>query len=162
VNNAAVFFHKPIEEFTLAEFDTTVAVNFRAPFLLSREAVIGMRDRGWGRIVNIVSIGARHGGLSHSAVYSATKGAMVALTKAFARFYAADGITANAVAPGAVNTFMTAHWTPQDYEKYMPQIPVGRIAEPSELAAAVAFLASDSAAYITGATLDVNGGWLMP
>jgi 3-oxoacyl-[acyl-carrier protein] reductase len=102
VNNAAIFFHKPIPEFTVDDFDYTIAVNFRANFLLCRGVVEGMKERGWGRIINISSVGARTGGVSDSAVYNATKAAMISLTKNFARNHGAYGVTSNAVAPGFV------------------------------------------------------------
>jgi 3-oxoacyl-[acyl-carrier protein] reductase len=161
VNNAAILHQKPLGEFTLAEFDETVAVNLRAPFLLSQGVVEGMAERRFGRIVNISSIGARHGGLSHSGVYAATKAGLVALTKAFARFYGEHGITANAVLPGGVASPMAAFVEPDAMKRYLAQIPLGRYAQPREIAAVVAFLASDAASFVTGATVDVNGGWVM-
>jgi 3-oxoacyl-[acyl-carrier protein] reductase len=121
-----------------------------------------MAGRGWGRIVNISSIGARTGGVSQSAVYNATKAAIISLTKNFARNYGPDGITANAVAPGAVESFMTQHIIPEYRDTYIAQIPARRYSEPSEIASVVDFLASDKAAYINGAVIDVNGGGLMP
>ncbi len=87
VNNAAILVEKPIEETSVAEFDLTMAVNLRAPFLLSRAFGAGMRERGWGRIVNIASIAARTGGTSQVAAYGASKAGLVALTKNFARNY---------------------------------------------------------------------------
>ena len=161
VNNAAIFFHKPIPDFTVEEFDYTIAVNLRANFLVCRGLVEGMKQRGWGRIINISSIGARTGGVSDSAVYNATKTAMVSLTKNFARNYGPYGVTANAVAPGFVESFMTRHVTDEERALYTSQIPLGRSSQPEEIASVVAFLAGDGASFITGATIDVNGGWVM-
>ena len=161
VNNAAIFFHKPIPEFTVGDFDYTIAVNLRANFLLCRGLVEGMKERGWGRIINISSVGARTGGVSDSAVYNATKAAMISLTKNFARNYGPHGVTANAVAPGFVEGFMTRHVTEADRALYMSQIPVGRSSQPEEIAHVVSFLVGDGASFITGATIDVNGGWVM-
>ena len=119
------------------------------------------RERGWGRIINISSVGARTGGLSDSAVYNATKAALISLAKNFARNYGPCGVTANAVAPGFVESFMTSH-VPDDLKAlYVSQIPVGRSSQPEEVADVVAFLAGDGASFITGATIDVNGGWVM-
>ena len=161
VNNAAIFFHKPIPEFTVDDFDNTIAVNLRANFLLCQGLVEGMKERGWGRIVNISSVGARTGGVSDSAVYNATKAAIISLTKNFARNYGPYGVTANAVAPGFVESSMTSH-IPDDLKAlYLSQIPVGRSSQPEEVASVVAFLAGDGAAFITGATIDINGGWVM-
>jgi NAD(P)-dependent dehydrogenase (short-subunit alcohol dehydrogenase family) len=162
VNNAALFLHQPLPEVTLDDFDRQVAVNFRATFLLCQASAPLMADRGWGRIVNISSIGARTGGVSQSAVYNATKAAIISLTKNFARNYGPAGVTANAVAPGGVDTYMTQHIIPQYREQYIAQIPLGRFSQPAEIASVVAFLCSDGAGYVNGATIDVNGGWLMP
>ena len=161
VNNAAIFFHNPIPEFTVEDFDHTIAVNLRANFLICRGLVEGMKERGWGRIINISSVGARTGGVSDSAVYNATKAAIISLTKNFARNYGAYGITANAVAPGFVESFMTSHVPDDLRDLYVSQIPLGRSSQPEEIAGVVAFLAGDGASFVTGATLDVNGGWVM-
>jgi 2-hydroxycyclohexanecarboxyl-CoA dehydrogenase len=164
VNNAAILVEKPIEDTTLGEFDRTIAVNLRAPFLISRAMGAGMKERGWGRIVNISSVGARTGAVSQAAVYAATKAGLIALTKNFARNYGPFGVTVNAVAPGAIETPMVAgqaEVTPGLLEQVSPQIPLRRFAQPAELAAVVAFLASDAASFVTGATVDVNGGWFM-
>lgn len=161
VNNAAVFFHKPIPEFTVEDFDYTIAVNLRANFLLCRGLVEGMAERGWGRIINISSVGARTGGVSDSAVYNATKAALISLAKNFARNYGRFGVTANAVAPGFVESFMTSHVPDEVRAVYLSQIPVGRSSQSEEVAGVVAFLAGDSASFITGATIDINGGWVM-
>ena len=164
VNNAAILVEKPIEDMTIVEFDRTIAVNLRAPFLLSRAIGAGMKERGWGRIVNISSVGARTGAVSQAAVYAATKAGLIALTKNFARNYGPFGVTVNAVAPGAIETPMVAgqaQVTPGFLDRITPQIPLRRFAQPSELAAVVAFLASDAASFVTGATVDVNGGWFM-
>lgn len=161
VNNAAILIPRPIAEFTLEDFEQTIAINLRAPFLLCQAVLPTMAERGWGRIVNLSSIGARTGGVSQSAVYNATKAALISLTKNIARNYGPFGITANAVAPGAVQTAMTAHFSPEEWQQYRAQIPLGRTGRPEEIAAVVDFLVSDRASYVTGATIDINGGWVM-
>ena len=87
---------------------------------------------------------------------------MVALTKSFARHFAPHGILVNCVAPGGMKTRMAARMTPAEREAYLARVPLGRLCAPGEVAAVVAFLVSDGASYLTGATIDVNGGWLMP
>jgi 3-oxoacyl-[acyl-carrier protein] reductase len=161
VNNAAVLVEKPIEETSIAEFDLTIAVNLRAPFLLSRGFGAGMRQRGWGRIVNIASIAARTGGISQVAAYGASKAGLVALTKNFARNYGPDGVTVNVICPAAIRTPMAESQeavTPGAMAATAVTIPLRRIANPGEVASVVAFLASDGASFVTGATIDVNGG----
>jgi NAD(P)-dependent dehydrogenase (short-subunit alcohol dehydrogenase family) len=162
VCNAALFLHQPLPEVSLDDFDRQVAINFRSTFLLCQAAAPPMAERGWGRIISISSVGARTGGVSQSAVYNATKAAIISLTKNFARNYGASGVTANSVAPGAVETFMTEHIIPEYKDAYLAQIPLGRYSQPSEIASVVDFLASDGAVFINGAVIDVNGGWLMP
>ena len=164
VNNAAILVERPIDAITIEEFDRMVAVNLRAPFLLSRGFGPGMRERGWGRIVNVSSIGARTGAVSQASVYAATKAGLIALTKNFARNYGPDGVTVNAIAPGGIETPMVAGQaavTPGFRERISAQIPLGRFADPAEVASVIAFLASDGASFVNGATLDVNGGWFM-
>jgi 3-oxoacyl-[acyl-carrier protein] reductase len=164
VNNAAILIEKTIEDTSIDDFDRAVAVNLRAPFLLSRAFGSGMTERGWGRIVNISSIAARTGAVSQAAAYAATKAGLIALTKNFARNYGPHGVTVNAVAPAGIDTPMLAGQmvvTPSFRETLTRQIPLQRIADPSEVASVVAFLASDGANFVTGVTLDVNGGWFM-
>jgi NAD(P)-dependent dehydrogenase (short-subunit alcohol dehydrogenase family) len=161
VNNASVLVVKPLEDFELTDFDVLFDVNLRAPVLLTRAVLPGMAERGWGRIINLSSVGARTGGVSQSAVYNMTKAAIASFTKFVARHYAADGITSNAIAPGAIVSGMTSHLTEEERAALVAQVPAGRMAMPDEVAAAAVFLASDGAGYVNGVTLDVNGGWVM-
>src|SRR5262249_12777710 len=118
----------------------------------------GMCERGWGRVVNIASISAQTGGTRASVAYSSSKGALIAFSKGLARDVGAAGVTVNAIAPGQIATEMSASLSSEQLRALEAQIPVGRLGTPEELAFAVRFLASREAAYITGATLDVNGG----
>jgi 3-oxoacyl-[acyl-carrier protein] reductase len=161
VNNAAVVFRTPLEEFSLEEFDQTVAVNLRAVFLLSQGLAPAMSERRWGRIVNISSIGARDGRLSHGTVYAATKAGVIAVTRSFAARYGGAGVAVNAVAPGGVETDMTASIPPETRARYLQDIPASRFCSPGEVAAVIAFLAGEGASFVNGATVDVNGGWYM-
>jgi NAD(P)-dependent dehydrogenase (short-subunit alcohol dehydrogenase family) len=154
---------KHVDEVTEADWDLQHDVNLKATFFLNR-AVARMylqQGRG-GRIINFTSQGWWTGGFGGSVVYAATKGGIVSLTRGLARTYAKDRITVNAVSPGAVDTEMLFNDLSQEQvDQMVAQIPIGRVAAPTDLAGAVIFLASDHASYVTGATINVSGGWLM-
>jgi len=161
VNNASVLVVRALEDFELADFQLLFDINMRAPVLVTRGVLPGMAERGWGRIINLSSVGARTGGVSQSAVYNMTKSAIASLSRFVARHYANRGITCNAIAPGAIMSGMTSHLTQADIDELIAQVPAGRMGSPEEVAAAAVFLASDGASYVNGVTLDVNGGWVM-
>ncbi len=161
VNNAALVQEKPFESLTDADWDRMLAVNLRGAFILAQESLPAMVKKKWGRIVNITSIGGQWGGM-RQVHYAAAKAGLINLTHSLARLYSPHGITANAVAPGLVATGMIKkELKSKAGRQKAAQIPVGRIAEPEEIAAGVVFLVSDSAGYITGQTLNINGGMLM-
>jgi NAD(P)-dependent dehydrogenase (short-subunit alcohol dehydrogenase family) len=164
VNAAAILSRTPLEDADAGAFARVFDTNCRSVFFLCRAALADMESRGWGRIVNVTSVGVHVGGYSvTSALYEATKGAVEVFTKTFARYAAPKGILVNAVAPGAMRTPMITDETPEDVlEAFVGTIPAGRIAEPEEVAHVVAFLTSDEASYVVGATFDVNGGLAMP
>lgn len=135
-------------------FDTSVAVNLRAAFLLSRAALRAMLRARTGRIVTVSSVVGLHGNAGQAA-YAASKAGLVGLTKSLAREVGKRGITANAVAPGFIETAMTACL---DLDDVIAQVPAGRAGTPDEVAAVIAFLCSDSAAYINGTVVQVDGG----
>jgi NAD(P)-dependent dehydrogenase (short-subunit alcohol dehydrogenase family) len=145
------------------DWDAQADVNLKATFFLDRAFAECLRGAGRrGAIVNFSSQGWWTGGFGGSVVYNATKGGIVTLTRGLARTYAADGIRVNAVAPGLVDTPMIHDDLPAAVvQGLVDQVPLGRLATPEEVAPAVVFLASDHAAYITGTTLNVSGGWLM-
>jgi 3-oxoacyl-[acyl-carrier protein] reductase len=161
VNCAALLIRHPIPDYSVEDFDRMNDINLRAPFLLSQAVVAGMSARRWGRIINIASVGGRTGGMQQSAIYAATKGGLIALTKGFARDYGAAGVNINAIAPGGIESPMAADSSPADRERFLSQIPLHRYAAPSEVATVVAFLASDAASFVNGATIHVDGGWVM-
>ena len=131
--------------------------NLDSMFAMTRPVIEGMRERGFGRIVYISSINGQKGQLGQTN-YSAAKAGIIGFTKALALESARKGITVNAVCPGYVDTDMVAGMPAKVLEKIVAQIPVGRLGKAEEIAALVAFLASDDAAFITGAVLSANGG----
>jgi 3-oxoacyl-[acyl-carrier protein] reductase len=131
-------------------------------FFLSRAAGNAMQANGWGRIVNVSSTGGRTGGIFNATVYSASKAGIMSMTKAFARHFAPHNILVNCIAPGTVNTRMMTNLPKESLEAAVGQVPLKRLADPAEIAQVVVFLASDEASYMTGATVDVNGGAIMP
>ncbi len=164
VNNAGLLIEAPVDDITLEQFDRMVAVDQRAAFLLSRGVSEGMRERGWGRIINVSSVGARTGGVTQSGVYAMTKAAMLAMTRNFARTLGPSGITVNAVAPGLIDTPMARGQDARDpgsLARTAATAPLRRLGSPAEVAAVIGFLASDAASFVTGTTIDVNGGWFM-
>lgn len=160
VNNAGICPRIPLDEMTVEWFDRITNINMRSVFFMTRAVANDMKKRQWGRVVNISSTGGRIGGVHNSTVYSATKGAVLSMTKSMAREYAADGILINSVAPGAVETRMF-DIDPEAKQAYIETVPLGRMADPSELAATIVQLCSTETTWVTGATLDVNGGVVM-
>jgi acetoacetyl-CoA reductase/3-oxoacyl-[acyl-carrier protein] reductase len=160
VNNAAISQEEQFERITDDDFNQMVAVNLRAPFLITQSVLPHMQRQRWGRIINIVSIGGQWGG-TNQIHYATAKAGLIGLTRSIGKTYGKYGITANAVSPGLVQTEMSAEELSRpDGQAKLRQIPLGRVARPSEVADAVAFLASDKAAYITSQTINVNGGML--
>jgi NAD(P)-dependent dehydrogenase (short-subunit alcohol dehydrogenase family) len=161
VNNAALVQEKSFETLTDADWDRMLAVNLRGAFIVAQESLPAMLAKKWGRIINITSIGGQWGGM-RQVHYAAAKAGLINLTHSLARLYSGAGITANAIAPGLVATGMIAKELKSKAGKAKAaQIPVGRIADPSEIAAGVLYLASEGAGYVTGQTLNINGGMLM-
>ena len=163
-NVAAVLVRRnDVDEVTEEDWDFQHDINLKAGFFLNRAAARIMREQGHGgRLINFTSQGWWTGGFGGSVVYSATKGGIVSMCRGLARTYAKDGITVNSVSPGAVDTpMLRGGLTDEQLQGHVAQIPVGYMAEPDDLAGAVVFLASDHARYITGATINVSGGWLM-
>jgi NAD(P)-dependent dehydrogenase (short-subunit alcohol dehydrogenase family) len=146
-----------------SDWDAQTDVNLKATFFLNRAFAERLRGAGRrGAIVNTSSQGWWTGGFGGSIVYNATKGGIVTMTRGLARTYATAGIRVNAVAPGLVDTGMLRDDLDASVlQGLVDQVPLGRLAEPEEVAPPVVFLASDHAAYITGATLNISGGWLM-
>ena len=163
VNNAGIdvpsFFLESREE----DWDRLIAVNLKGVLHCTKRLLPGMGERQRGRVINIASDAGRVGA-GGEAVYSATKGAVIAFTKALAREVARQGITVNAICPGATDTALLAmlgDFNPKLHSGLVRSIPLRRIGQPADVAGAVAFLASDDASYITGQSLSVSGGLTM-
>jgi 3-oxoacyl-[acyl-carrier protein] reductase len=162
VNNAVVTAVKPVLDITPDEFDAVMAVNVRGTFIGCQVFGRHFRDVGAGRIVNIASLAGQNGGAATGAHYAASKGAIITLTKVFARDLAAFGVTVNAVAPGPLDVpSVHALLSPDRLEAVIKTIPAGQLGAPEFVADMVVKLASTEAAFVTGATWDVNGGLFM-
>lgn len=160
VNNAGQDRAVPILDLEEEEWDRFMAVNLKSAFLFSKAVLPGMIERGHGRIVCMSSIVAHQGAMNGGIHYATTKAGMLGFARTLARQMAKTGVTVNAIAPGIVDTdLIRTHMKPEMREKVTQAIPMGRLAEPAEIGRAVAFLVSDDASYLTGATLDVNGGF---
>ena len=160
VNNAGVnrdgMFHKMDRE----DWDAVLRVDLGSMFNVTRQVIGGMRERGFGRIINISSVNAARGQAGQTN-YCAAKAGVEGFTRALARESAGKGVTVNAIAPGYADTPMVEAVPDKILESILEEVPVSRLAEPEEIGRCVRFLASDDAAFITGATLDVNGGLRM-
>ena len=152
-----------VDEVTEEDWDWQHTVNLKATFFLNRAAQHAFAAQGTGgSIVNFSSQGWWTGGFGGSVVYAATKGGIVSLTRGLARSFAPSGVRVNAVSPGAVDTTMLRSGsTDEAMASFVSMVPLGRLAEPDELAGAVLFLASDASTYVTGAVINVSGGQLM-
>ncbi len=162
VNNAGIWPTCFVKDMTDEEWERTVRINLTGTFMFSKRMVDHLLGRnGKGKIINIVSQAAFHGSTSGHAHYAAAKGGVVTFTVSLAREVAKYGINVTAVAPGMMRTPMNKRELAEREDKYIERIPLGRISDPKEVAYTVAFLASEKADYITGATIDVTGGMLM-
>ena len=160
VNNAGVTRDQLSMRMKKADWDAVIATNLTAPFVLIQQVMMSMIKQRWGRIINITSIFGQTG-QAGQANYASSKAGLIGLTMAIAREVASRNITCNAVAPGWIETAMTAELPAELRESAMKQVPLGRPGTDMEVAHAVRFLASEEASYITGEVLKVNGGMLM-
>jgi 3-oxoacyl-[acyl-carrier protein] reductase len=160
VNNAGITRDNLFMRMKDEEWDQVIAVNLTAAFRLSRAVLRGMMKKRWGRIIQITSVVGETGNPGQGN-YAAAKAGLVGMSKSLAAEVASRNITVNCVAPGFIQTAMTDVLTDQQKETISQRIPAGRMGTPSEIAAAVVYLASEEAAYVTGETLQVNGGMSM-
>jgi len=161
VNNAGIIRRGTIETVTEEDWDRVMEVNLKGPFNCSKAVVETMKAQAYGRIVNVSSIAGKMGDITSAPGYGSSKAGLDALTKTLARQLASYGIHVNGVAPHAIETEMSAEWPPEKRKAIVDAIPLKRLGKPEDVAEAVLFLASDTAAFITGEIIDVNGGSLM-
>lgn len=160
VNNAGITRDDLVLRMKRSDWDDVISTNLTGAFLLTQAVLRAMLKNRWGRIVNISSVVGRTG-QAGQVNYAATKAGLIGMTQSLAREVAARGITVNAVAPGYIETPMTAVLTPEQTAAMMAAIPLGRAGTEADIANAVIYLASEGAGYVTGAVLDVNGGMFM-
>ena len=160
VNNAGITRDNLMLRMKRAEWDSVLGINLTGAFLVTQALLSPMLKNRWGRIVNIASVVGR-AGQAGQVNYAASKAGLVGFTRSLAREVASRGITVNAVAPGFIETPMTAVLTEEQTKAMLATVPLGRRGTPKDVAQAVKFLASDAASYITGHVLDVNGGMFM-
>ncbi|MES9960206.1 MAG: beta-ketoacyl-ACP reductase [Sedimenticola sp.] len=157
VNNAGITRDTTLKKMSPEQWHAVIDTNLNSVFNLTRPIINGMLDRGFGRIINIASINGQKGQMGQTN-YSAAKAGMHGFSKALAQEVAGKGVTVNTISPGYIATEMVMAVPEKIREKIVAQIPVGRLGRPEEIAAAVAYLASDDAAFVTGSELSINGG----
>jgi len=160
INNAGITIDKTMRNMSADQWDKVIGVDLSSVFYCSRAVIGQMLERGYGRIINISSVVGQKGNFGQTN-YAAAKAGIIGFTKALALETAKKGITVNAIAPGFVKTAMTEKIPKDVMDKIVDSIPVGRLAEPSEIARAIVFLADEKSSYITGQVMGINGGFYM-
>jgi len=162
VNNAGIMFRTRLMKIPLEEWENVIKANLSGPFICTQAVVPSMKDRGFGRIVNISSSAGRSVSTLGGAHYTSSKAGLLGLTRAVAKEVAPFGITANAICPGLIETQMAIDTTtPDELRMFLNSFPINRLGTPEEIGDLVVFLCSEKSAYITGASIDINGGDLM-
>ena len=161
INNAGVLDSSSIADMTEENWDRVMAVNLKGTFFCCQAAIPHLKKSTAPRILNISSLAGRMGGYETSFAYTASKGGILSMTRGMARQLAPFGITVNAICPGTADTEMIKQWTEEKISGLLQKIPLGRLASISDIAGAAVFLTGDDAAFITGLSLDVNGGMYM-
>ena len=158
VNNAGITRDTTFKKMDKAGWDAVISTNLDSVFNMTKNVIDGMAERGWGRVINISSVNGQKGAFGQTN-YSAAKAGMHGFTKAAALEYAKKGVTVNTISPGYIGTKMVMAIPTEVLEsKIIPQIPMGRLGKPEEVAGLVAYLSSDEAAFVTGANIAINGG----
>jgi acetoacetyl-CoA reductase len=158
VNNAGITRDMTFKKMTKADWDAVIRTNLDSVFNMTKQVIDGMVERKWGRVINVSSVNGQKGAFGQTN-YSAAKAGMHGFTKALALEVARNGVTVNTISPGYIGTKMVTA-IPQEIldSKILPQIPVGRLGKPEEIAGLVAYLSSEEAAFVTGANISINGG----
>jgi acetoacetyl-CoA reductase len=158
VNNAGITRDMTFKKKTKADWDAVIGTNLDSVFNMTKQVMEGMVERRWGRVINVASVNGQKGAFGQTN-YAAAKAGMHGFTKAMALEVARVGVTVNTISPGYIGTKMVTA-IPQEIldSKILPQIPIGRLGKPEEIAGLVAYLASDEAAFVTGANISINGG----
>ena len=158
VNNAGILSEVPSEALTEEQWDRLMSINLKAVFFVSQAVLPWMVRQGGGAIVSLSSLAARVGGIVTAPDYATSKAGVIGLTRTLARQYGPKGIRVNAVAPGPIMTEMTRHWSEDVRREFIARIPLRRLGTADDVASVVVFLAGPESGYITGATIDINGG----
>ncbi len=161
VNNAGIIRRRQGEDINISDWDDVFNVNARGPFIFCKYVSEIMKDKESGKIINISSIAGKLGDITSAPGYGPSKAALNGLTKTFAREMAPYDVTVNGIAPHAIETEMSSEWSEEKRKNIIEAIPLKKLGQPSDVAAAVMFLISEGANFITGEILDVNGGFLM-
>ena len=160
INAAGIVRDNMLKKMSLADWLAVISTNLTSAFIVTKQVIEGMTERGWGRIVNLSSVNGQRGQFGQTN-YSAAKAGLHGFAKALAQEVVRKGVTVNSVSPGYVETDMVKSIRKDVLEKIVAGIPIGRLARPDEIAALIAFLASEEAGYITGANIAINGGMYM-
>ena len=159
VNNAGISSQKEIDQISLAEWNHVIAVNLTGPFLITKAALPYIKKAGKiGRVINMGSLAGQIGGISVGIHYTASKGGIMSITKQLAKILAPFEVTVNNISPGTTDTPLVKNFSEESKRALAKKIPLGRFGQPDDVACTALFLASDDAQFITGATINVNGG----
>lgn len=158
INNAGILHTTLIEDITEEEWDNIVDINLKSVFFATQAVIPYMKEKRYGKILNLSSLAGRNGGIANGLGYSATKAGIIGLTRGFASRLAKEGINVNAIAPGSTDTGILDSLSREKIDNLVASIPLGRFGKTEEVANAAVFLCSDEASFVTGAVLDVNGG----
>lgn len=158
INNAGILHTTPIEDITEEEWDNIVAINLKSVFFATQAVLPYMKEKRYGKVLNLSSLAGRNGGIANGLGYSATKAGIIGLTRGFAARLAKYGINVNAIAPGSTDTGILDTLPQEKIDELVSKIPLGRFGKTEEIAGVAVFLCSDEASFMTGAIVDVNGG----